>query len=131
MHIPFLVPDRHNFLTLLKEAEASGQVFVYRRVPWGKNLYIHHETVAVIINILCRLYDHHREDLLDLVPLEMTRLTMKCWELQINQVRYRRMFKIIEPVERESHQHEFIFMERKDDHTGEELFAGSQTLKHR
>ena len=113
MHIPSLVPDRHSFLPLLKEAEASGQAFVYRRVPWGKNLYIHPETVIVITNILCRLYDHHREDLLDHVPLEMTKLTMKCWELQTSQARYRHMFKIIEPIEREFHQYELVFIDRK------------------
>lgn len=111
------MPDRHNFLPLLKETRADNQAFAYRRVPWGKNLYIHSETVKVIVDIMLRLHDDHREELLDLVPLKMTTLAMRCWELQTHQVRYRYMFKRMEPVAREFYQYEFEFMEKKNERT--------------
>lgn len=113
MNILAQAPDKMNFLPLLKEALANNHHFAYKRVPWGRNFYIHQDTARVITYILDRLDDGYRADLLELVPLHMTKLAMECWKIKGDQVKYRHWFKYQELPQREFHQHELEFMEEK------------------
>ena len=115
MNILITVPDKTNFLSLLKEALADNQPYAYKRVPWGRSFYIHQDTVQTMVEILGRLDDGYRDDLLECVPLRMTELAMKCWEIKENQIKFRNWFKYREPSEREYYQYEFEFIRRKYD----------------
>lgn len=104
------VPDRENFLPLLKEAFSDNRPFEYRSVPDSRSLYIHSETVTVLIEVLEWLDDGYREYFLDLIPHDVTQLTMKCWEIKIDPFRHKYMLRIREPKSVDYQQYEFGFM---------------------
>ncbi len=108
MPVP-LVPDSTNFLQLLKANLGSKALFEYKRVPWGRSFFIHAETVAAMIKVLEWLDDGYRDDFLDLVPLRMTELTMKCWEIKSQPWKYRYMLRYREPEEEKHDQYIFEF----------------------
>lgn len=115
LNILIPVPDQTTILSLFREAFADNQPFAYKRVPWGPNFYIQRDMVRVMIYILDRLDEEYRDQLLELVPLQMTELVSKCVEIKRNQPAYRYWFKYREPIDRQYYQYEFEFMRRKDD----------------
>lgn len=108
------VPDRDNFMPLLKEALTNDTAFEYRSIPEGRSIFLYQEAAGVIIDVLGWLSDDYRQNFLNLVPLHITELSMKCWDIKSRPWQYRHMLRYREP-ERPEHQQYELTLVLKDE----------------
>ena len=115
MRILAPVPTHEDLIPLLKEALADNCRFEYKRVPWGQSYYVPRSSIVVLIEVLDWLDHSHKSNFLDLVPLHMDELIIRCWEIKTDPFKYQHMLRAKGPIIREYHQYEFDFTRRKDD----------------
>ena len=77
------VPTRQTFTPLLKQALESGRPFAYRpSEECTRPFFVPLDNVVVVLEVLEWVEESYREDFLDLVPKEMTRLLLTCLEIK-------------------------------------------------
>ncbi|MCB9982274.1 MAG: hypothetical protein H6861_01180 [Rhodospirillales bacterium] len=77
------VPTPETLLPLMEMALKEGGTFAYRmNEDSTRPFYVHPDTVAVAVKIMNLLKPESRQELLDKVPMEMTSIFMKCWEIE-------------------------------------------------
>lgn len=101
------IPDKTNFLPLLKQALAENRPFAYKPSATGRTFYVPQDTVQTMIYVLEGIGPHYQDIFLDLLPTYMTTLGCKCLEMRYNKEKYGDWFKCLNAPHREYHQYEF------------------------